>query len=409
MSERRWRLPLIGLAILPAALVLAALLWVITVARVQEAEVQFTHQASAMVEQLATSLDYPLMADQPALASHAVDSLLSQPGMLQVRIRDARGRVWLTRTHQDGTNPPAYRQGRWITTPVRLQDAGGDDFFEKTPVMRPPLGSLEVEVDHGMVRESEGHLLMEAVQIGFAMLMAIGIACWLLSDHMARRIARWRQPADGLSAVDHHWGKLSHDLRTPLSGLAGMLELLSTTPLDAEQAGYLRHAREAADALRDSLDGRTRLFRADLASVQAPPQDSHRVLVVEDDIVSAHVLRGQLQDLGVEAHVVTCGEDALALAGAHWDLVLLDGELPDMTADVCWQRWREQVSWTRDALPFAACITAHDDGPARRQFAEAGLETILLKPVSRESLKALLDRQHQPLQETASADRSGHR
>jgi len=47
---------------------------------------------------------------------------------------------------------------------------------------------------------------------------------------------------------------LSHDLRTPFTGLLGMLDLLDSSGLDPEQQAYLAHARSSARALLDLLN-----------------------------------------------------------------------------------------------------------------------------------------------------------
>lgn len=55
----------------------------------------------------------------------------------------------------------------------------------------------------------------------------------------------------------HHelWGMLAHDLRTPLYGIQGFLDLLSFTTLDVEQRGYVEVALECTENLRSTLDG----------------------------------------------------------------------------------------------------------------------------------------------------------
>lgn len=59
---------------------------------------------------------------------------------------------------------------------------------------------------------------------------------------------RSRVSADPLLA------SLGHELRSPLTGVMGMAELLRSTRLDAEQIGYLDALRHAADALLGAVD-----------------------------------------------------------------------------------------------------------------------------------------------------------
>ena len=47
---------------------------------------------------------------------------------------------------------------------------------------------------------------------------------------------------------------LNHEFRTPLSGVMGMLDLLSETPLDADQQDYLSAARVCAESLTELLN-----------------------------------------------------------------------------------------------------------------------------------------------------------
>lgn len=51
------------------------------------------------------------------------------------------------------------------------------------------------------------------------------------------------------------WGMLGHDLRTPLNGIQGFLDLLSGTRLDSEQQEYVKTALECTEGLRSIFDG----------------------------------------------------------------------------------------------------------------------------------------------------------
>lgn len=59
-------------------------------------------------------------------------------------------------------------------------------------------------------------------------------------------------PAPGLPEV---LGMLGHDLRAPLNGILGFLELLERTALDSEQRDCLTTARACGVELKETLDG----------------------------------------------------------------------------------------------------------------------------------------------------------
>ena len=64
---------------------------------------------------------------------------------------------------------------------------------------------------------------------------------------------------------------VSHDIRTPLSGIAGMSHLLSQTRLTPEQANYLTGIRQSADALSRLVDD-----LLDYSSIEAGKFQLHR-------------------------------------------------------------------------------------------------------------------------------------
>jgi two-component system sensor histidine kinase EvgS len=75
---------------------------------------------------------------------------------------------------------------------------------------------------------------------------------------------------------------MSHEIRTPINGVMGMLQLLETTPLDAEQAGYIHMATEAANRL-------TRLLTdiLDLSRVEAGKMEIREAPFQIQDIIDS--------------------------------------------------------------------------------------------------------------------------
>ncbi|MBT8149058.1 MAG: response regulator, partial [Gammaproteobacteria bacterium] len=120
-----------------------------------------------------------------------------------------------------------------------------------------------------------------------------------------------------------------------------------------------------------------------------------RVLVVEDDPVSASVTAGCLRALNLGFDLANTAKQALQLERDHdYDLVLMDCTLPDQSGfEVARQirarhhQQRSQSSRER-ALQIVA-LTADDSNDFRRLSAEAGMDEHLLKPITLANLQIL--------------------
>jgi signal transduction histidine kinase len=73
---------------------------------------------------------------------------------------------------------------------------------------------------------------------------------------------------------------VSHELRTPMNGVLGMIEVLDTTPLSAEQRGYLHSLRASADGLLEVIDGILDFSRLESSRLELAraPYDPARLL-----------------------------------------------------------------------------------------------------------------------------------
>lgn len=415
-SQQKLRLAVLLLAMVPALMVLFVMLTATAKIRLQGELGQLESAAQRTVEQLAASSDYALMSNQPALVSGLMSRIASQPEVIALHVYDAEGKRWW----QDGRGRRPDGTVRLykavIMAPALLADP--DDWLGSSTVAVNPerLGEVRLWISTEIIAQHERSIMLQVGLLGFCLLLLILLVAWWISEQVLARYAvlayeeqrqrtisrelmrqadkHWRTE----QALQVRWGKWSHDVRTPLHGVSGLLELLDTTALDAEQQQYVRSARDAAHALEqslrnnplasasDQLDGLTEADLKRAESVWA----GRRVLLIEDDPVSAHLLSTLLLPWGVKLTCVSTGHAGLQALAASWDLIFLDGELPDYNA----VEWRQAM----ELLPRSACalqgplvvITAHDDDEHLNQFQQAGFDPVLIKPVRGRQLLSVL-------------------
>lgn len=101
-----------------------------------------------------------------------------------------------------------------------------------------------------------------------------------------------------------------------------------------------------------------------------------RVLVVEDEVKLASLIRRGLKDEGIGADVAIRGEDALWMAAAtDYDAIVLDVMLPGIDGfEVC-RRLREDEVWTPIVM-----LTARDAIEDRVSGLDTGADDYLTKP-----------------------------
>jgi two-component system OmpR family response regulator len=111
-----------------------------------------------------------------------------------------------------------------------------------------------------------------------------------------------------------------------------------------------------------------------------------RVLIVEDEVKMAGLLRRGLREDGMAADVATKGEDALWMAGAtEYDAIILDVMLPGMDGFEACKRLRQDGVWSPVLM-----LTARDAVEDRVNGLDTGADDYLTKPFSFAELTARL-------------------
>jgi DNA-binding response OmpR family regulator len=116
---------------------------------------------------------------------------------------------------------------------------------------------------------------------------------------------------------------------------------------------------------------------------------SHKILVVDDDILVLEALEELLKSSGYEVRVATRGQEALEiLEKEHFDLLILDVVMPKMTGfDVCCEvRKRDDTMSTVKII----MLTAKTDARSDEIREEYGCDLYLTKPINPDKLMELI-------------------
>src|SRR4051812_20982457 len=111
-----------------------------------------------------------------------------------------------------------------------------------------------------------------------------------------------------------------------------------------------------------------------------------RVLIVEDEIKLAALIRRGLREEGMAADVTAKGEDALWMAGAtEYDAIVLDVMLPGLDGFQTCRKLRDEGVWSPVLM-----LTARDSVDDRVAGLDVGADDYLTKPFAFAELLARL-------------------
>ncbi len=120
-------------------------------------------------------------------------------------------------------------------------------------------------------------------------------------------------------------------------------------------------------------------------------REAAQLLLVEDNLINQQVVCGILTKLGIKnIDVAEHGVEALEMMGKHYDLILMDIQMPVMDGIEATRRIRTKING-RDSskLPIIA-LTAHALKSDLERCIEAGMNDFITKPVLPETLEQVL-------------------
>ena len=185
---------------------------------------------------------------------------------------------------------------------------------------------------------------------------------------------------------------LSHEFRTPLNGVLGLIAALERTALDDHQRALVADiqgsARQLDRLVGGLLDYGDAAHESDAA--QAPIQDGEapplRILAADDNPTNRKVLELMLGAAGAEVTSVENGEQAVeAWRQGGFDLVLMDLRMPVMDGLTAIRAIRkaEGAGLPRAPIIVISANTSPDD---LKSSSEAGADRHIGKPVRADAL-----------------------
>jgi CheY-like chemotaxis protein len=119
-----------------------------------------------------------------------------------------------------------------------------------------------------------------------------------------------------------------------------------------------------------------------MRSQPRPQPRPPRLLVVEDDLASRHIIVRLVQQLGCEADTAENGAEAVRmLEQGTYDLVLMDVMMPEMDGLEATRIIRDRASAVLDHDVPIVAVTAIAATPGRDKCLAAGMNDFLPKPV----------------------------
>ncbi|MCW3784742.1 response regulator [Defluviimonas salinarum] len=110
-----------------------------------------------------------------------------------------------------------------------------------------------------------------------------------------------------------------------------------------------------------------------------------KILLVDDNLINRKVGAKILKRMGVDPDVVSSGEEAVtSCQSAHYDVVLMDIEMPEMDGLAAAGLIRANLSEAE--RPFIVALTANAMSTERETYLQAGMDDYLSKPIDVDAL-----------------------
>ncbi len=203
---------------------------------------------------------------------------------------------------------------------------------------------------------------------------------------------------------------ISHELRTPMNGIVGYLELLKEETLDFDvkmhhdnlgiYAGemmslvdrilHLTEMQAGNLSSDDSTKEQEKVISEKPITTDDKDARNANILIVEDNITNQKILAALVNKFGHQSTNAINGIEALnVLAKSHYDLILMDCQMPKMDGFEATRNIRAGIGNHSD-VPIIAVTANVMDNDINRCF-ECGMNDYLAKPINKSLLQNKLN------------------
>lgn len=123
------------------------------------------------------------------------------------------------------------------------------------------------------------------------------------------------------------------------------------------------------------------------------PAPSPLILIVDDDLLNQRVLTNLLKRKNLASSTARSGQECLEKTAAqHFDLILLDIQMPEMDGFATAQHLRDRESQQNLPRTPIVALTALREAHTRERCLECGMDDHLTKPVNTDALFSTIQR-----------------